>query len=106
MTHICVGNLTIIGSDNGLSPGRRKAIILINDGILLIGPLGTNFSELLIEIQPFIQEKAFESVVCEMVAILSLPQWVKVPCLVVTSSAILNDVIQALIQCKYVILPV
>ena len=27
MTHICVGNLTIIGSDNGLSPGRRQAII-------------------------------------------------------------------------------
>ena len=27
VTHICVGNLTIIGSDNGLSPGRRQAII-------------------------------------------------------------------------------
>ena len=26
-THICVGNLTIIVSDNGLSPGRRQAII-------------------------------------------------------------------------------
>ena len=25
--HICVGNLTIIGSDNGLSPGRHQAII-------------------------------------------------------------------------------
>ena len=25
VTHICVGNLTIIGSDNGLSPGRRQA---------------------------------------------------------------------------------
>ena len=52
-THICVGNLTIIGSDNGLSPGRRQAIILTNAGILLIGPLGTNFSEILIEIQTF-----------------------------------------------------
>ena len=39
VTHIWVGNLTIIGSDNGLSPGRRKAIIWTNDGILLIGPL-------------------------------------------------------------------
>ena len=39
MTHVCVGNLTIIGSDNGLSPGRHKAIIWTNDGILLIGPL-------------------------------------------------------------------
>ena len=53
MTHICVGNLTIIGSDNGLSPGRRQAIIWANAGILLMGPLGTNSSDLLIEIQIF-----------------------------------------------------
>ena len=38
VTHICVGNLTIIGSDNGLSPGQRQAIIWINAGILLIRP--------------------------------------------------------------------
>ena len=44
VTLICVSKLTIIGSDNGLSPGRRQAIIWINAGILLIGPLGTNFS--------------------------------------------------------------
>ena len=43
MTDICVSTLTVIGSDNGLSPGRCQAIILTNDGILLIGPLGTNF---------------------------------------------------------------
>ena len=49
--HICVGKLTIIGSDNGLSPERRQAIIWTNAGILLIGPLGTNFSGILIEIQ-------------------------------------------------------
>ena len=53
MTHICVSKLTIIGSDNGLSPGRRQATIWTNAGILLIGPLGTNFSEILIEIQSF-----------------------------------------------------
>ena len=53
MTHICVNKLTIIGPDNGLSPGRRQAIIWTNDGILLIGPLGTNFSEILIEIDTF-----------------------------------------------------
>ena len=53
VTHICVGKLTSIGSDNGLSPGRRQAIIWSNDGILLIGPLGTNFSEILIGIQTF-----------------------------------------------------
>ena len=52
-THICVGNLTIYGSDNGLSPERRQAIIWTNAGILLIGPLGTNFSEILIEILTF-----------------------------------------------------
>ena len=50
VTHICVGNLTIIGADNGLSPGRRQAITWTNVGILLIGPLGTNFSEILIGI--------------------------------------------------------
>ena len=57
MTHICVGELTIIGSDNGLSPERRQAIIWTNAGILLIGPLGTNFSEILIEIQRFSLKK-------------------------------------------------
>ena len=51
--HICVGKLTIIGWDNSLSPGRRQAIISTNAGILLIGPLGTNFSEILSEIQSF-----------------------------------------------------
>ena len=52
-THICVSKLTIIGSDNGLSPCRRQAIIWTNAGILLIGPLGTNFNEMLIEILTF-----------------------------------------------------
>ena len=50
MVHICASNLTIIGSDNGLSPSRRQAIIWTNDGILLIRTLGTNFSEILSEI--------------------------------------------------------
>ena len=50
VTHICVSKLTIIGSDNGLSPVRRQAIIWTNAGILLIRPLGTNFSEMWIEI--------------------------------------------------------
>ena len=59
MTHICVGNLTIIGSDNGLSPGRRQAIIWTNAGILLIGPLGTNFSEISIEMQTFSFKKMY-----------------------------------------------
>ena len=53
LTHICVNKLTSIGWDNGLSPGRRQAIIWTNVGILLIGPLGTNFSEILIRILTF-----------------------------------------------------
>ena len=46
VTHKCVSKLTIIGSDNGLSPGQHQAIIWTNAGILLIRPLGTNFSEI------------------------------------------------------------
>ena len=53
LTFICVSKLTIIGSDNGLSPGRRQAIILTNAGILLIGPLGTNVNDTSIEIHTF-----------------------------------------------------
>ena len=55
--HICVSKLTIIGSDNGLSPGWRPAIIWANGGILLTGPLGTNFIEILIAIETFSFEK-------------------------------------------------
>ena len=53
VTHKCVGKLTIIGSDNGLSPERRQAIIWTNAGILLIEPLGTNFIEIVNGIQTF-----------------------------------------------------
>ena len=51
--HICVSNLTTIGSDNGLSPDWRQAIIWTNAGILFIGPKGTILSEILIEILTF-----------------------------------------------------
>ena len=64
VTHICVSELTIIGSDNGLSPVRRHAIIWTNAGILLIGPLGTNFNEIFNRNSyNFIEENAFENVV-------------------------------------------
>ena len=53
VTHICVSKLTIIASDNGLSPNRRQANIWTNAGISLIGTLGTNFSEILSEIHTF-----------------------------------------------------
>ena len=53
VTHICVSKLTIIGSDNGLSPGWGQAIIWSNAGILLIEPIGTKFCEILIKIHTF-----------------------------------------------------
>ena len=53
-----------MGSDNGLSPGRHQAIIWTNAGLLSIETLGTNFSEIVIEIQTvFIQENVFENIV-------------------------------------------
>ena len=53
VTHICVRKLTTICSDNGLSTGRCQAIIWTSARILLIGTLGTNFSEILLEIFKF-----------------------------------------------------
>ena len=59
VTHICVGNLTIIGSDNCLSPGRRHAIIWTDAGILLIGPSETDFNEILIKSHTFSFKKIY-----------------------------------------------
>ena len=42
-------NWVSIDSDNGLSPIRRQAIIGTNAGLLSIGSLGTNFSDILIQ---------------------------------------------------------
>ena len=68
--HICVSKLTIIGSDNGLSPGRRQAIYLNQCGNIvnwtLRNKLQWNFNQ---NSNIFIQENAPESVVCEMAAI-------------------------------------
>ena len=74
VTHICVGKLTIIGSDNGLSPDRQQAIVWTNAGLLLIEPLETklwnqwHFNR---NSNIFIKD-AFENVVWEMSAIFSL----------------------------------
>ena len=43
----------MIGSDIGLSPGLRQAISWANAEILLIEPLGTKLSEILIELHTF-----------------------------------------------------
>ena len=50
-------DLTIIGLDNGLSPGRCQAIIWNITGILSIGPLGINYSKILTEIQNILFNK-------------------------------------------------
>ena len=55
--HVCICNLTTIGSDNGLSPDQRQAIIWTNAGMLLIRTLGTSFSEILIKINSFSLKK-------------------------------------------------
>ena len=85
VAHIC-----IFGSDNGLSPGRGQAIIWTNAVILLIEPLGTNFSEILIKIDTFSLKKFWE-----MSVILSRPQCVNTIFLSVGYMAIRLDALGA-----------
>ena len=59
-THICVRNLTIIGSDNGLSPGWCQNIFWHNAGILL----GINFSWILTTISTFSVKKINFNIFC------------------------------------------
>ena len=75
VTHIYIGNQTIVASDNGLYPGRCQAIIWTSAGMLLIWPLGTNFSWNSHRNSNIFN--AFENVVWKMAAILSRPQCVK-----------------------------
>ena len=51
--HLWVSDPTNIDSDNGLLPGECPTIISTNAGILLVGPLQTNFNDILFEIQKF-----------------------------------------------------
>ena len=94
LTDICVSKLTVIGSDNGLSPHRRQAIIWTNAGLLLIGPSGMKFSEILIEIvrvsfkkmrlkgssakwRPFcLGLNVLSQVAAPAMAAMGMPQWV------------------------------
>ena len=73
VTHICVGNLAIIGSDNCLSPGRRHAIIWTDAGILLIGPSETDFNEILIKIIHFHSRKFIWK--CPLISRFMRPTW-------------------------------
>ena len=53
MTRISISKLTITDSDNGVSPGRRQAIIWTIAEIVSINPLGTNLNEILIKMYVF-----------------------------------------------------
>ena len=76
MTHIYVSKLSIISSDNGLSPGRRQAIIWTDTGILTLGNKRQwNHNRNLYII---IQENAFENVVREIGDHLSQPRCLNV----------------------------
>ena len=57
MLNMWIYSVTIIGSDNGLSPDRRQAIIWTIAGILIIQTLGTNISEFLSKIHTFSLKK-------------------------------------------------
>ena len=64
VTHICINKLT--------KPGQCQPIIRTSVGIFLIGPFGTNFREILIEIYTL----SFKKIHWKMVPILSGPQCV------------------------------
>ena len=67
MMHLCVSKQTIIGSDNGLVPGRHQAIVRTNSEIMLIEPLG-------IHIFSF-KKMHLKNVIWKMAAILSRLQF-------------------------------
>ena len=79
VTHICVGKLTTIGSDNGLSPGHCQAITWTNVVIYYIvnwklrNKFQYDFNQ---NSNNFIEENTFGNVVCEMLSISSRPQCV------------------------------
>ena len=71
-----------VGSDNDFGPVRRQTIIWTNAGVLLIRPLGTNSSDILINLQKISFNKGgFENVISEMTAILFQSQCVELPCI-------------------------
>ena len=67
--HICISKLTIIGSDNGFSPGRAPSHYL-NQWWNIRNKFQWNLQQ---NSYIFIQEHAFENVACEMAEILPWP---------------------------------
>ena len=77
-THIGVSELTNIGSDNGLSAGRRRAIIWPSLTHIVNLNIGNTIQwNLKGNTLIFAQENAFDNVVCEIAAILPRPQCIK-----------------------------
>ena len=68
VTHMYVSKLTSIGSNSGLSSGRRQTIISTSAGIVLIGPNLSqwNFDQ---NTQIFIHENSSKLIVCESAGI-------------------------------------
>ena len=60
-----------------ISPGRHQAIIWTNAGVLLIGPLGTNFNGILIDSHAFSFKKWFWKCHLWIAGILSREGWVE-----------------------------
>ena len=77
--HICIGNLTIIISDNGLSSCWRQNHCLNQSWHIVNWTLRNKLQwNLNLNSYIFFQENGFQSVVWKMAAILSQPQCVKV----------------------------
>ena len=72
VTYICFSNLTVIGSDNVLSPSRCQDIIWANAGILLNGQTSGTF------IYFHSIKCIWKKCVCKMAAIMSRPQCIKI----------------------------
>ena len=72
---MCVSHLITIGADNGLSPGQRQAIYLEQSWNIVNwiprNKLQWNFNQ---NSSIFIQENAFDDVICKVSSILSRPQ--------------------------------
>ena len=75
--HIYSNIPLFIDSDNDLLPVCHKGIIWTGDCLLIIGHLGTNFSEMLKKKYIFIQECEFEKSFCKIAGIMSQSQCAK-----------------------------
>ena len=78
LPHTCLSELSSIGSGDGLSHLWHQAITWNNTGLLSIGLLGTNFSEIWIRILSFsFKEMHLKLSSAYIAAILSRRRWVK-----------------------------